>query len=216
MVLGADALPSFSQRETAMPQSTKGNKTSKSRKASTSSSRKKMGKGGTAKKTKTDASQPVESSATASNRQPTSSESAGLGENEINRILGAKPLESFFPSLVALPSVQTALRKEFGKHAPAIVSKMKAGESLSDEELGAHDTIHDLIQNNSVVADSLAGWSSAYDDTFAINIMQFGSVFWIEAMEFDDIGYFDTLKDAKEAAEANYEPFITEASEHKH
>jgi hypothetical protein len=92
---------------------------------------------------------------------------------------------------------------------------MKTGESLSDEEVGAYDTICDLIRNNSFVAVSLTGWSSAADDTFGINIMQFGSVFWIETMEFDDIGYFDTLEDAKEAAEANYEPFITEASAHQ-
>jgi hypothetical protein len=133
----------------------------------------------------------------------------------INDIFGAKPLESFFPSLAALPSVQTALREEFGEGSSAIIAKLKAGESLSDEELGAHDTIHDLVHNDSVGADSLEGWSSACDDTFAINIMQFEIVFWIEAMEFDDIGYFDTLEDAKAAAEFNYEPLITEASEHK-
>ena len=49
----------------------------------------------------------------------------------------------------------------------------------------------------------------------SINVMQFGSVFWIEAPEFDDIGYFDTLEKAKDAAKFNYEPLITEASEHK-
>jgi hypothetical protein len=130
-------------------------------------------------------------------------------------LFGAKPLESFFPSLAALPSVQTALREEFGKDAPAIIAKMKAGEPLSDEELGAHDIIHDLVHNDSVEADSLEGWSSADNDTFGINVMQFGSVFWIQAMEFDDIGYFDKLQNAKEAAEANYGPYITEASEHK-
>src|SRR5262249_44142524 len=124
-------------------------------------------------------------------------------------VFGAKPLESFFPSLAELPSVQTALREEFGKDGSVIIAKMKAGESLSDEELGAHDIIHDIVHNNSVVTDSLAGWSSADNDIFPINVMQFGSVFWIEAPEFDDIGYFDTAKDAKEVAEANYERFIT-------
>src|SRR6266481_7585127 len=112
----------------------------------------------------------------------------------MKRILGAKSLESFFPSLAGLRSVQTVLRKEFGKRAPAIVAKMKTGRSLSDEEVGAYDTVCDLIRSNSFVADSLTGWSSADDDTFGINIMQFGSIFWIEAQEFDDIGYFDTLE----------------------
>ena len=49
-------------------------------------------------------------------------------------VLGAKPLETFFPSLAALPSVRTALRKEFGKDGSAIIAKMKAGEALTDEE----------------------------------------------------------------------------------
>ena len=133
----------------------------------------------------------------------------------ITDMYGAKPLESFLPSLAALPSVQAALTEEFGKDGLTIIAKMNTGETLSDEELGAHDIIHDLVHNNSVVPDSLAGWSSASDDTFSINVMQFGSVFWIEAPEFDDIGYFDTPEDAKAAAEANYEPFITEAAEHK-
>ena len=183
-----------------MPQSKKG-------------SRKKLRKGTTTKKRKT-ISQPADSSTTEPNRQP-SSKSAGLCKTETTGIFGDKPLKSFFPSLAALPSVQIALRKEFGKDVSAIIAKMKVGRVLSNEELGAHDTIHDLVHNSSVVADTLAGWSSACDDTFSINVMQFGSVFWIEAPEFDDIGYFDTLEDAKAAAEANYEPFITEASEHK-
>jgi hypothetical protein len=132
-----------------------------------------------------------------------------------NDIFGAKPLESFFSSLAELPSVQTALREEFGKDGSAIIAKMKAGELLSDKELPAHDIIHDLVHSDSVVADSLAGWSSASDDTFPINVMQFRSVFWIEAPEFDDIGYFHALEEPKDAAEFNYEPFIAEASEHK-
>jgi hypothetical protein len=86
---------------------------------------------------------------------------------------------------------------------------------LSDEERGAHDVIHDLVHNSSITADSLNGWSSATNDTFSIKIMQFEPVFWIQAMEFDDIGYFGTLQDAKGAAEASYDPFITEALEHK-
>jgi hypothetical protein len=133
----------------------------------------------------------------------------------INDIYDAKPLESFFPSLAALPSVLTALREEFGKDASAVIAKMKAGESLSDEELGAHDIIHDLVHNNSIAADLFEGWSSARDETFPINVMEFGIVFWIEAPEFDDIGYFYTLEDARDAAEFNYEPLIIEALEHK-
>ena len=118
-------------------------------------------------------------------------------------IFGAKPLESFCSPV---PSVRTALRKEFGKGAAAIIAKIKAGQSLPAEELGAHDIISDLVQNNSVAAELLAGWSSASNDTFPINIMQFGSVFWIGAPEFDDIGYFGTLKEAKNACRKRETP----------
>jgi hypothetical protein len=37
----------------------------------------------------------------------------------------------------------------------------------------------------------------------------------IEAVDNDDIGYVDTLEEAKDAAELNYEPLISEASKHK-
>ncbi len=133
----------------------------------------------------------------------------------INDIYDARPLESFFPSLAALASVQIALREKFGKVASVIVAKMKAGEPLSDEELGAHDIIHDLVHSNSIAADFFEGWSSARHDTFPISVMEFGIVFWIEAPEFDDIGYFYTLEDARDAAEFNYESLITEVLEHK-
>lgn len=55
--------------------------------------------------------------------------------------------KSFFPSLAALPTVQTALREEFGKDASAILAKLKAGESLSDEALGVDDSPYDLVHN---------------------------------------------------------------------
>jgi hypothetical protein len=130
-----------------------------------------------------------------------------------NGYLGDKPLEFFFPSLAESLPVQKALSEQFGERAPSIVAKLKAGQSLSDEELGAHDIIHDLIRNSSIGVHSIEALG-AYDDTFSVNVMQFGNVFWISAMEFDDIGYFDDLEQAKSAAEANYEPFITALSEH--
>ena len=134
----------------------------------------------------------------------------------MNEYYGGKPLESFLPSLAALPSVQTALTEKFGKDASAIIAKLKADAALSDEELGAYDIIYNLVGNDAIVADSLHGWSSAYDDIFPINIMQFGSVFWVAASEFDDIGYFDTLKHAKGVVESVYYELIAEVSKHEH
>lgn len=128
------------------------------------------------------------------------------------KLFGAKPLESFFPVLASLDSVQVRLRREFRKRTAGILAKLRAELPLSDEELSAYDIITDLVKNDSAPEETISGLG-AYDDEFAINIMRFGSVYWIEAMDFDDIGYFETLKAARDCAESNYEPFITALAE---
>jgi hypothetical protein len=45
--------------------------------------------------------------------------------------------------------------------------------------------------------------------------MNFGRIYWIQAPEFDDIGYFGSLEEAKDIAESEYEPFITACKEAK-
>jgi hypothetical protein len=122
---------------------------------------------------------------------------------------GRRPLESFFPTLAALGSVRARLRAKFRGWTQAVLAKLKAGLPLSEEELDAHDIITDLVMNDSVVKKTILGLG-AYDDEFPINIMKFGNVYWIDALEFDGIGYFATFKAAKDCAEFNYESFITE------
>jgi hypothetical protein len=51
------------------------------------------------------------------------------------------------------------------------------------------------------------------EDEFAITLMRFGPVFWIDAAEFDPIDYFDSLRAAKEYAEGEYEPYVSAANE---
>ena len=51
--------------------------------------------------------------------------------------------------------------------------------------------------------------------SFPINILRFGPVYWIDAMEFDSIGYFETLENAINCASSEYEPFITALDENE-
>jgi hypothetical protein len=89
-----------------------------------------------------------------------------------------------------------------------------AGQELSQEELDeCSDAIADLVMNESEAVDGFSGLGSY--DAFPINVMQFGDVYWIEAPEFDDIGYFSSKQEAMDAAEFNYEPFITARREAK-
>jgi hypothetical protein len=66
------------------------------------------------------------------------------------------------------------------------------------------------LRNEAEVTKSFTGLGG-YDE-FGINIMKFGGVYWIEAQEFDDIGYFSSEDDASSIAEGEYEPFISAAS----
>ncbi len=61
-----------------------------------------------------------------------------------------KPLESFFPKLATLDTVEVALRKEFNERTPAIINKLNTGQPLVDHELSAHDIITDLDQENAM------------------------------------------------------------------
>jgi hypothetical protein len=45
--------------------------------------------------------------------------------------------------------------------------------------------------------------------------MKFGPAYWVQAAEFDDVGYFDTIEKAQAFAEANFEPFIAALNESK-
>jgi hypothetical protein len=129
-------------------------------------------------------------------------------------LFGAKPLDSFFPAFAKLALVRSALQKHFQKEAAGILKKLSAKLPLEGDELAAHDIIHDLVMNESEAADAIEALGS-YEDTFSIVIMKFGSVYWVQAAEFDDVGYFDTIEKAKAFAESNFEPFITALNESK-
>jgi hypothetical protein len=124
---------------------------------------------------------------------------------------GTKPLEAFLPALADVESVQAALHKEFGERSVGIVNILKSGSPLPDSELSAYDIISDIVSNNGTPEWSINGLGNA--GAFSIIVVQFGPIYWIEAGEADPLGYFETLEQARDAAEMNYEPFITALAE---
>jgi hypothetical protein len=112
----------------------------------------------------------------------------------------AKPLEHFFPRLVALNAVKVALREEFGGQTRAVITKLKNAEPLVDDELGAHDIISELVENHSTVAASVCWRPTSEADRGYLNIMRFGAaksrcVYWIQDVD-RNYGYFDNIQDA--------------------
>ena len=87
----------------------------------------------------------------------------------------SKPLECFFPRLVTLNAAKVALRKEFGKRAGAIITKLKNRQPLSDDDLSPHDIIADLVADKSKVVASLCWEPNSSVDMGYANIMRFGS-----------------------------------------
>jgi hypothetical protein len=124
---------------------------------------------------------------------------------------GTKPLEAFYPALAQNKRIQRTLKKEFGPAAMGIIDKLTAGIPLEGDEVSAEDTIADLVMNGAKVVHSI-GARGGYED-FDINILRFGPVFSIRAIEFDEIGYFDSKECAISAAESEYEGFISALDE---
>jgi hypothetical protein len=125
---------------------------------------------------------------------------------------GQKPLDSFTADLIRFERVQEELREKLGVESEEIIEKVLAGEQLDEFDLGAcHDTLVDLVMNESEAVKSFTGLGG-YGE-FGINVMKFGSAYWIQAAEFDNIGYFSSEDDASSVAESEYDSFISAASE---
>jgi hypothetical protein len=122
-------------------------------------------------------------------------------------MLHGEPLDAFLPKLAQDKSVREAFEEVFGERASAILDKLSSGETLIGDEVSAVDLISDLVLNESEAVESLFGLGSAAG-VFAINVMQFGPVFWVWAPDFDSTGYFPDARSALAYAESNWAGFI--------
>lgn len=136
-----------------------------------------------------------------------------MGIGDYNPCWGNQSLDYFYEELAKDPRIRLALEKEFGEKAPVILAKLTNEEELEGDELGALDTITDLVLSEGEAQETIGCWGG--EGEFPLNIIRFGPVFWIQAPEFDDIGFFDSLKEAIEVAESEFADFIAEYLEHE-
>jgi hypothetical protein len=123
---------------------------------------------------------------------------------------GTKPLEALLPALVEDPVVSRALEEEFGAEKDRAVAELLMGD-LSGEGGHAHDVISDLLSNEHETVEVLYGLG--YAGAFPISIERLGPAIWIQAVEFDPIGYFDTVEEALEVARGEYDTAIARLEE---
>jgi hypothetical protein len=119
-----------------------------------------------------------------------------------------QPIETFYPKLAIASEVETALKEKFGARAAGIIKNMKSGETF-DEDAEVNDLITDYVKNHCDEVDIFYGHGSA--GFFPITICSLGGVSFIRASEFDDIGYFNSVREARLYAADEYDdygPFV--------
>lgn len=89
----------------------------------------------------------------------------------------------------------------------AVIEAIAESAASSFEEFLATGELEDLVKNQSIEVDTIEA-AGGYDHYFNIEIQSFGPVFWIQASEFDDIGYFGSETEAVEHARDEYATYI--------
>jgi len=119
-----------------------------------------------------------------------------------------QPLSTFKDQLLQSEDIQKLIAEEYGPEADAAIGRFRSGDD---------GDLWDLIEDNK---DATFGTlevsieaAAPDDDIFGIEIWSTGPVFWIRANEFDDIGYFPSLPEARAYAEVEFESHINELSE---
>ncbi len=108
-----------------------------------------------------------------------------------------REIEEFREQLMECPK----LIKQLKEYKEGNLTKKSFGELI--------DEINEIIHDYSDVVEELEALG-AYDDPFNIMIMSFSDIlFWVQANEFDDAGYFITKDEALNYASNNFESFFT-------
>lgn len=116
-------------------------------------------------------------------------------------------IEEFYPELILDEKVQKELINVLGRKKASLVIKQFAENiSWKDIDVDFEDIVADVIDNESEEVNVLIG-NGCYGE-FPIHIMKFGPLFWVNAQEFDPIGYFKEKESAESCAEFEYQSFL--------
>jgi hypothetical protein len=90
---------------------------------------------------------------------------------------------------------------------PTVIEALAETATPSFEEFLASGELENLVKNHSIEVDTIEA-AGGYEHYFNIEIQSFGPVYWIQASEFDDIGYFGSEKESVEHAREEYATYI--------
>lgn len=116
--------------------------------------------------------------------------------------------EEFVGLLLKSKEVVAACKGELCGKAADVIGRAKKGDTTD-----FLDWFEDWrMSNTDTIAEEIDG-AAPDNDTFAIEIVEAGPLFWIRANEFDDICYFKSLEDARSCLHETFEGFINELAE---
>jgi hypothetical protein len=132
--------------------------------------------------------------------------------NKINHSLPAmtepKPLHEYKDLLLKSTVIKQLVAEHYGPTAKEQMKEFAAGNMEDLLEL-----IEEKKQELSASPKAIIEAAAPDDDVFEIRIWAAGPVCWIEANEFDDIGYFSSLKEAEDYVSFAFEGPISALAE---
>ena len=121
-----------------------------------------------------------------------------------------RPSEYYAPLLLRTEQVLAACEAELGEKAADVIGRAKKGDATD-----FLDWFEDWRMSNTVTIAEEVDGAAPDNDTFAIEVIEAGPLFWIRANEFDDICYFDSLEDSRACLYETFEGFINELAERR-
>ena len=109
-----------------------------------------------------------------------------------------KPLREFKDLLLKSKAIKKLVTEHYGAAAKERMKQFQAGDAGDIVDL--LQLIEERKEELSTSPEATIDAAAPDDDVFQILIWSAGPVYWITANEFDDIGYFSSLKDAKSYA----------------
>jgi hypothetical protein len=103
-------------------------------------------------------------------------------------------IEKRLPELLNIPVVQAAVARELELSIESINSEFAQSSAWGSVKDEIYDIVVDLIFNESEVVSEHSGAGDFGE--FSIDVRQFGPLFYISTLEYDDIGFFDSLDEA--------------------
>jgi hypothetical protein len=118
-----------------------------------------------------------------------------------------KPIGAFYDTFCEMTNVQRAISWQFEDRSYEILEKLRSVDhGLEDDGSEIDEVIQDVILGDSQRVERIPAWGD--NEIFHIDLMKFGNAYWVSAIEFDHVGLFETLDDARDFALEYFSSFI--------